>query len=79
LGEAVGGGGGGREEVRGRAGAAVVAGDSGGRWGRWGAAVDGAPGAGDGLKREMENEPRGLSIGLHKIVIPVGQGMGRRE
>jgi hypothetical protein len=84
LGEAVGGGGGargggwGRQRRSGRgSGAAAVLGP-GGRVGELGCGGGRRAAVWKRESRE-ENEPRGMSAGLHKTVIPVGQSKGRRE
>jgi hypothetical protein len=78
------GGGGGVGGGRGRRPSRGGDGGGGRRGGHWGPV--GELGCGGGRraavwKRESreENEPRGMSAGLHKTVIPVGQSKGRRE
>jgi hypothetical protein len=62
-------------------GGGVGGGRRGGHWGPVGELGCGGGRRAAVWKRESreENEPRGMSAGLHKTVIPVGQSKGRRE
>jgi hypothetical protein len=90
LGEAVGGGGGAPGGVQGRrrrpsrgGGGGTGRRVAGGGWrGMLGATAVGELLGGGGFwkhERAERNETRGLSAGLHKRAIPVGQSKGRRE